>query len=153
MNFQNVSNRAITGSIAFRKQDQGKVRKRVQWVQVFTFGKQTLDWCFALFETGSKLWANRGWLIYLRTARRQKTCCVSSEIWGCRKFFHRKDTFVCFFLTGGPLVTNNSWLRMITVSEIVRICQTSNYLLDINWSPSRTCKTQWSQTNDNDSYS
>ena len=90
--------------------------------------------------------------IFAHSSAAKDLLCVFRN-WGCRKFFHRKDTFVCFFLTGGPLVTNNSWLRMITVSEIVRICQTSNYLLDINWPPSRTCKTQWSENNDNDSYS
>ena len=70
--------------------------------------------------------------IFAHSLAAKDLLCVFRN-WGCRKFFHRKDTFVCFFLTGGPLVTNNSWLRMITVSEIVRICQTSNYLLDINW--------------------
>ena len=89
--------------------------------------------------------------IFAHSLAAKDLLCVFRN-WGCRKFFHRKDTFVCFFLTGVPLVTNNSWLRMITVSEIVRICQTSNYLLDINWPPSRTCKTQWSENNDNDSF-
>ena len=104
----------------------------MQWVQVLTFGKQTLDWCFALFETGSKLWANRGWLIYLRTARRQKTCCVSSEIGGAESFSTAK-THLFAFSWPIRMITDSSLLRMIAVSEIVRVCQMSNYLLDINW--------------------
>ena len=31
------------------------------------------------------------------------------------------------------MITDSSLLRMIAVSEIVRVCQMSNYLLDINW--------------------
>ena len=82
-----------------------------------------------LFQTGSELLANGRWLIYLHTFPKELLCVFHN--WRGAESFSATKTHL-FAFSWQP-VTNNSPLRMITVSEIVRICQMSNYLLDINW--------------------